>query len=70
MKEYKMPKIKLCGNCGGAYTEEAGCPTCHSVICTGEGLDIEEYDFSKGERGKFYDKDAEFNLPQLDAEEE
>jgi hypothetical protein len=23
----------------------------------------EEYDFSKGERGKFYNKDATFNLP-------
>ncbi len=23
----------------------------------------EEYDFSKGERGKFYHPDAEFNLP-------
>jgi hypothetical protein len=23
----------------------------------------EEYDFSKGERGKFYRKDATFNLP-------
>lgn len=23
----------------------------------------DEYDFSKGERGKFYSKDAEFNLP-------
>ncbi len=23
----------------------------------------EEYDFSKGERGKFYDKDATLNLP-------
>jgi hypothetical protein len=22
-----------------------------------------EYDFSKGERGKFYNKDAKFNLP-------
>ena len=23
----------------------------------------EEYDFSNGERGKFYNKDAKFNLP-------
>ena len=22
-----------------------------------------EYDFSKGERGKFYNKDAQFNIP-------
>ena len=28
-----------------------------------------EYDFSKGERGKFFRKDAEFNLPvYLDAD--
>ncbi len=28
-----------------------------------------EYDFSRGERGKFYRKDAEFNLPvYLDAD--
>ena len=23
----------------------------------------QEYDFSKGERGKFYNKDAQFNIP-------
>ena len=29
----------------------------------------EEYDFSKGERGKFYDPDAQYNLPlYLDAD--
>lgn len=29
----------------------------------------EEYDFTKGERGKFYNKDASFHLPiYLDAE--
>jgi len=29
----------------------------------------EQYDFSKGERGKFYHKDAELNLPvYLDAD--
>ncbi len=29
----------------------------------------EEYDFSKGERGKFYRKDANFNVPiYLDSE--
>ncbi len=29
----------------------------------------DEYDFSKGERGKFYNKDAEFHLPiYLDSE--
>ncbi len=29
----------------------------------------DEYDFSKGERGKFYNKDADFHLPiYLDSE--
>ena len=63
------PRCRVCGNSGSATNAAVHVTTqCVDV----EGVNMKQpYDFSHGERGKFYRENATFKLPvYLDAEVE